>query len=170
VNHAGVIIQVRHWLEGLSAFEQALGVVALTLVPWIELRGSIPLGIALGLHPLVAMAIAVAANCAIIVPGYFALELFYDRLFSRFAPFRRAVERVRAKGAGLVERYELLGLALFVAVPLPGTGAYSGTLLAWLLGMNRPRAWVAIAVGVTLAGVVVTLAASGVLAAVRRFI
>ncbi len=168
MNNAGVLLQARHWLEGLSAFEQALGVAALTFVPWIELRGSIPLGIALGLHPLAAMAIAVAANCAIIVPGYYALELFYDRWFSRFAPVRRAVVRVRARGVGFVERYELLGLALFVAVPLPGTGAYSGTLLAWLLGMNRPRAWVAIAVGVTLAGAVVTLAASGVLVALRR--
>lgn len=163
-----MLFQLSNWLDGLSVFEQALGVVVLTLVPWVELRGSIPLGIALGLHPLAVMAVAVVANCAIIVPGYYALELFYDRWFSHFAPVRRAVLRVRARGAGLVERYELLGLALFVAVPLPGTGAYSGTLLAWLLGVNRPRAWIAIAVGVTLAGVVVTLAATGVLVAIRR--
>lgn len=170
MNCAGVLLQASHWLEGLSFLEQTLGVAALTFVPWIELRGSIPLGIALGLHPLAAMAIAVVANCAIIVPGYYALELFYNRWFSRFALARRAVERVRARGAGLVERYELLGLALFVAVPLPGTGAYSGTLLAWLLGMNRPRAWSAIALGITLAGAAVTLAASGVLVALRRFL
>ncbi len=167
---AGVLAQVQHWLAGLSVFEQALGVVALTLVPWIELRGSIPLGIALGLHPLTAMTIAVVANCAIIIPGYWALELFYDRWLSRIAPVRRGVVRVRARGAGLVERYELLGLALFVAIPLPGTGAYSGTLLAWLMGLNRPRAWLAIASGVALAGVAVTLVASGALVALRRLL
>jgi uncharacterized membrane protein len=51
---------------------------------------------------------------------------------------------------------------LFVAVPLPGTGAYSGTLLAWLLGLDRRRAGLAIAAGVLGAGAVVTLAALGV--------
>lgn len=160
----------QQWLAGLSAAEQVLGVVILTLVPWVELRGSIPLGIALGMHPLAVLAIGVAANCAVIVPGYYALEMGYDRWFSRLGPVRRAVVRVRARGAGLIERYKLLGLALFVAVPLPGTGAYSGTLLAWLLGLDRPRAWAAIALGVALAGVAVTLAASGAVLALRRLL
>jgi uncharacterized membrane protein len=164
---AGFLEQARAWLAGLSRAEQAVGVVGITAIPWVELRGSIPLAIALGWDPLAAAVLAVAANCLIIVPGYFVLELFYDRWLSRLEVARRLVERIRAKGSGMVERYELLGLALFVAVPLPGTGAYSGTVLAWLLGLHRWRAMAAVALGVVGAGVAVTLVAAGAAATLR---
>lgn len=164
---SGMLDAARLWLSGLSPVGQAVGIVGLTLVPWIELRGSIPLAIALGWDPVAAGATGIIANWLIIVPGYFFLDLFYERWFSRFAFIRRLVTRVREKGAGLVERYELLGLALFVAVPLPGTGAYSGTLLAWLLGLRRWRAMAAVAAGVAAAGVAVTLVATGALIALR---
>lgn len=142
-------------------------VAAVTLVPWIELRGAIPLGVAMGYHPLVIFAVSVAANCLVIVPGFVALDLLYARWLGRVPWVRRQVERVRAQGGRYVERYELLGLALFVAVPLPGTGAYSGTLLAWLLGLDRRRAGVAIAAGVVGAGIAVTLAVTGVVSFLR---
>jgi uncharacterized membrane protein len=160
----------RLWLNGLSPAEQGLGIIGLTLVPWIELRGSIPLAIALGWHPLAAGLLAIVANWLIIVPGYVFLELFYHRWLSRYALLRRIVERVRARGGAMVERYELLGLALFVAIPIPGTGAYAGTLLAWLLGLNRSKSLGAVALGVALAGVAITLVASGAAAALRRIL
>ncbi|HEY3246946.1 MAG TPA: small multi-drug export protein [bacterium] len=144
-----------------------LVVAAVTLVPWIELRGAIPLGMAMGFHPLAVFAVAVAANCLVILPGFLALDLLYERWWARVPWVRRQVERVRAQGGRFVERYELLGLALFVAVPLPGTGAYSGTLLAWLLGLERRRAGAAIAAGVVGAGIVVTLAVTGVASFLR---
>lgn len=138
-------------------------IAALTLVPWIELRGAIPLGVAMGYHPLLVFALSVAVNCLIIVPGFVALDLFYQRWLSRVPWVHRQVDRVRARGSRYVERHKLLGLAVFVAVPLPGTGAYSGTLLAWLLGLDRRRAGLAIAAGVAAAGAVVTLVAVGVI-------
>jgi uncharacterized membrane protein len=95
------------------------------------------------------------------------LDLTYDRWLSRWRLVRRQVERVRRTGARLIDRYELLGLTLFVAVPLPGTGAYSGVLLAWLLGMKRGASMLAIAAGVIIAGVAVTLIAGGALAGLR---
>jgi uncharacterized membrane protein len=165
---SGMLDASRQWLTGLTPAQQMLGIVALTVVPWIELRGAIPLALALGWDPVAAGALGIVANWSIIVPGYFFLDLCYARWLSRFAAVRRLVARVRAKGAGLVERYELLGLVFFVALPLPGTGAYSGTLLAWLLGLRRWPAMAAVAVGVAGAGVAVTLAASGVLVALRR--
>jgi uncharacterized membrane protein len=165
---SGSLEAARQWLVALPPTQQAVGLIALTVVPWIELRGSIPLAIVLGWSPVPAALMAIAANCLVIVPGYFFLDLFYDRWLSRAAFARRLVERVRLKGGGMVERYELLGLTLFVAVPLPGTGAYAGTLLAWLLGLRRWRAMAAVALGVLIAGVAVTLLASGAAAALRR--
>lgn len=144
--------------------------VAITFVPWIELRGAIPVGIAMGYHPLLVLGLTAVANCLIIVPGFLALDLLYDRWLSKRAWVRAQVDRVRARGGVYLERYELLGLALFVGVPLPGTGAYAGTLLAWLVGLNRRRAGVAIAFGVVLAGVAVTLLATGVITALRRLL
>ena len=118
----GFLEKARAWLAGLSWAEQALGVMGISTIPWVELRGSIPLAIALGWDPLAAAAVAVAANCLIIVPGYYALELFYGRWLSRLEVARRLVARIRARGSSMVERYELLGLALFVALPLSRDG------------------------------------------------
>jgi uncharacterized membrane protein len=159
----------RQWLLGLPPAQQAVGLAALTLVPWIELRGSIPLAIALGWHPVAAAALAVAVNCLLVPPTYFGLEWFYARWLSRLRVVRRVVEGVRRRGGALVERYELLGLALFVAVPLPGTGAYSGTALAWLAGLPRWRAMAAVAAGVWMAAAAVTLLATGAAVALRRW-
>ena len=145
--------------------------IGISLVPGIELRGSIPLGVGLGIHPLLVFGITVVTNCALVPPYLLFLDLFYDRFLSRWSWFRRLmVERVRVKGEGLITRYGVVGLALFVAVPLPGTGAYSGATLAWLVGMDRRKSTLAIAAGVVIAGVVVTLAATGVFAALRRFL
>lgn len=144
-----------------------LWIAALSLVPWVELRGSIPLGIARGYPPLWTFLLCTLANLLVIVPGWLALDLCYDRFLSRIAWVRRQVERVHAKGTPYVQRYELAGLALFVAVPLPGTGAYAGTLLAWLLGLPRVKAWAAVALGVVAAGAVVTAASVGLVAGWR---
>jgi uncharacterized membrane protein len=139
-------------------------VAGLTLVPWVELRGAIPAGVALGHPPLQVLAVAVAANAALVLPAWWILDLGYGRWLSRWAPIRRQIERVRRSGEGYVRRYGLVGLALFVAVPLPGTGAYAGAALAWLLGLPRRSAAAAIACGVGVAGLAVTLAATGALA------
>lgn len=144
-----------------------LWIAALSLVPWVELRGSIPLGIARGYPPFWTFLLCTLANLLVIVPGWLVLDLSYERFLSRITWVRRQVERVRAKGTPYVERYELAGLALFVALPLPGTGAYAGTLLAWLLGLPRARAWVAIAAGVAVAGAIVTAASTGLVAGWR---
>ena len=147
-------------------FVGLLWLAVISAVPWIELRGAIPVGLGLGYPWPAVFLISVAANCLVIVPAFYVLDLLYGRL-SRWAWFRRQVDRVRKRGEPLIRRYSLVGLALFVAVPLPGTGAYSGAALAWLLGLDRRKSAVAIAAGVVIAGVVVTLAATGALAAWR---
>ena len=139
---------------------------ALTWVPWIELRGSIPLGLAWQLPWPAVVAVAVLANVAIFVPVHAVLRLLYDRWLHR-TWLRRPVEVVRRRGAHLVQRHGTWGLALFVAVPLPGTGVYAGTVLAFLMGIPPVRAFVAVAVGTVGAAALVTLASTGVLAGLR---
>ena len=140
------------------------GVVAtsilLCLLPIFELRGGIPYAIARGVHPLLACAMCVAANMLVgpLVYGFLAT---LHRLLSRIRPYRalfeRLVERARKRIKPQIDRWGYLGLALFVAIPLPLTGAYTGALGAWVLGMEPRRAWLAIGFGVLIAGVVVTL-------------
>jgi uncharacterized membrane protein len=165
-----VLDAARHWFLQLSPLQQAAGLTVLTAIPWIELRGSIPLAIALGWHPVAAGILCALANCLIIAPSYAFLEVFYRRRLARYRIFRRLVDATRSRGASMVERYQLLGLALFVAVPFPGTGAYSGVALAWLLGLRRWPAMGAVALGVCGAGAAVTLVASGAMVALRRWI
>ncbi len=145
-------------------------IAMLSLVPRVELRGSVPLAIAKGYPPLSSFLACTLANLLVIAPGWLALDLCYHRFFSRFPWVRRQVEGVRAKGASYVQRYELVGLALFVSLPVPGTGAYAGTLLAWLLGLPRAKAWAAVAAGVVVAGVLVTVASVGAAAGLRLFL
>lgn len=145
-----------------------LWLAGVTLVPWIELRGSIPLALAWEMPWGWVLAAAVAVNALIFFPTYFGLKLFYERWLSRTI-LRRWVEGVRRKGEPLIRKYGVVGLALFVAVPLPGTGAYSGSALAFLFGYPPRRAFLSVVLGVLIAGVVVTLLSTGVLAGLRWF-
>lgn len=135
----------------------------ITILPISELRGGIPLGISLGLDPLFTFFIAIIANALIFFPIFLALRLFYDKVLSRIPLFDKYLDRVRKIGKPKVEKYGFWGLTLFVAIPLPITGAYTGTILAWLLGMNWKKAFPAVGLGVIVAGVVVLLITLGVI-------
>lgn len=133
---------VIEWAQALPPY---LKYVVLTLVPWVELRGAVPLAVqqAERLYlPLILL-----ANAAIFWPTYYGLEWLYERLPEGGWVHRR-LERIRAKAHPLVEKYGVLGLAVFVAVPLPGTGAYSGSAAAWLLDMDVRHAFLAVSLGV----------------------
>jgi uncharacterized membrane protein len=133
-----------------------------TVLPISELRGGIPLGISLGLDPLFTFCIAVIANALIFFPVFFALRLFYDKVLYRIPLFDKYLDSLRKRGKPKVDKYGFWGLALFVAVPLPLTGAYTGTILAWLLGMDWRKAFAAVGLGVVVAGVIVLLITLGV--------
>ena len=135
--------------------------IALTLLatvsPISELRGGIPLGISLGLDALFTFFIAIIANALIFFPIFFALRLFYDKLLYRIPLFDKYLNHLRKRGEPVVEKYGYWGLTLFVAIPLPITGAYTGTILAWLVGMDWKKAFPAVGLGVIVAGVIVLL-------------
>ena len=140
-------------------FPNWLEVLAFAASPISELRGAIPWAI-LKCHFTwyYAFLVAVIGN---LLPVPFIL-LFLDtasRLLSKVGPFRRILnwlfERTRRRGK-IITRYERIGLALFVAIPLPVTGAWTGSLAAVLFGLKFRHAFLSIFVGILIAGVIVT--------------
>lgn len=126
--------------------------VVLTLVPWIELRGAVPWAVQQGDQGFIPL--IVIANCLVFFPTYFILQAVYSAI-PEGSWLHRKLESARNKAHPLVERYGVLGLAFFVAVPIPGTGAYSGSCAAWLLGMGWKRSFLAVSLGVVIAGALV---------------
>ena len=147
-------------LLGLN-LSHILAVLVIAASPISELRGAIPVAI-IGFHfPwYYALLVSVIGN---LLPVPFILLFFnaLSRFLSRVSLFDRMLhwlfERTRQKGK-LIERYGGIGLALFVGVPLPMTGAWTGSLIAILLGIKFKPAVLSIFAGIVIAGIIVTLA------------
>jgi len=139
-----------------------LKVFLMAMMPFIELRGSIPFALLEGLSVWSAFYISLLGN---IFPVIFIL-LFLDRVqrflskhfhfFNRF--FVWLFERTRKKHQLKFEKWKELALVILVAIPLPVTGAWTGSLCAFLFGIPVKKAFPLIALGVIIAGVIVTVA------------
>ena len=144
-----------------SGFPNWLEVLAFAVSPISELRGAIPWAILKHHFPwYYAFLLAVIGN---LLPVPFIL-LFLDtfsRLLSKIGIFEKMLhwlfERTRRRGK-IIERYGWIGLALFVAIPLPITGAWTGSLIAVLFGLKFKHAFLSIFIGILIAGVIVTCA------------
>lgn len=143
--------------NSLVACNKELAVTALAAMPVSELRGAIPLALAMGFSPLKAYILAVIGNLLPVLPILFLLQPVADklrhiRLFAKF--FDWLFERTKKK-ARMVEKFEALGLILFVAIPLPITGAWTGCVAATLFKIRLRYAFLSIAIGVIIAGLIV---------------
>jgi len=152
------------WFSGLP---EEFVVFGMAMLPILELRGAIPWALKFAPDlPLASIYLfAVLGNFAPVIPILLFLEPVSNYLrrvpvFDRF--FTWLFARTRRRGR-LVEKYEAIGLTFFVAIPLPVTGAWTGALLAFLFGIRLRWAAVCIALGVLIAGLVVTLASKGVI-------
>lgn len=137
--------------------------LGVSMIPVLELRAAIPAGLAFGLEPWLVYVLAVIGNF-IPVP---AIMLFLRRVFAwlrRFQWWEGKItwleQRAHLKGR-IVKKYRLLGLVLLVAIPLPGTGAWTGSLIAALLDIRLQRALPMISLGVLTAGAIITLLTIG---------
>jgi uncharacterized membrane protein len=128
-------------------------------MPVTELRASIPVGVFLLKQSIVAVFFySVIGNILPIAPIYFLLEPV-TRLLSRTERMQRFFEwlfRRARKRSGLIERYEAIGLMIFVGIPFPGTGVWTGCLIASLLRMRFMPVFLAASAGVVIAAIVVT--------------
>ena len=156
---------VLHFIEGLGLSPEVV-VLLLATLPIFELRGSVPVGILLFQLPVAKTAIySIVGNMLPIIPILLLFEPVY-RWLSRYPTFDRLFEwifrRTRRKGK-VIERLKVVGLVIFVSIPLPVTGAWTGSVAAFLFRIPVWQALPAILCGVTIACVVVTLATLGVI-------
>ena len=138
-----------------------------SMVPVIELRGAIPLATGAGLPLQYALPIAIVGN---LLPIPFII-LFIKKIFAWMRKTSRwlnkIVDKLEAKAEKnkpKIQRYAFWGLFLFVAIPLPGTGAWTGALVAAMLDMPLKKAMPSIILGVLGAAVIVTLVSTGAFA------
>lgn len=141
---------------GLS---KELVVLIISALPLVELRGALPVAINLFHFPWhYALLLAIIGN---LVPVPFLLLFLaaVSRLLSKIYIFNRMLrwlfERTKQRGK-IIERYERIGLTLFVAIPLPLTGAWAGSLAAVLFGLKFKHAFLSILIGIFIAGTIVT--------------
>ena len=143
-----------------------LSVIITTMLPVAELRGGIPLGLSLGLDPATVIITCFIVNCLVFFPIYIALTLLYEGVFSRFGWARRLMNRIEKKGQKYIERYGIPGLIIYVGIPLPVTGAWTGTAIAWLFRLDWKRSFLTICAGVAIATAIVSAITLGLLAGI----
>ena len=136
----------------------------ISMVPVIELRGAIPIGVGYGLPYWLTVILAIIGN---LVPVPFII-LFIRKIFELMRRWSKKLDALVTKlekraesKADVVQKYAFWGLFILVAIPLPGTGAWTGALVAAMLDMRLKRAFPAIALGVLGAATIVTFVTFG---------
>jgi len=155
-----------HMLDLIGQFPPPVAVVLVAMLPIFELRGAIPAGYAMGMtSPVLIYTLAVVGNFLPVLPILLLVGPIERRL-RRFPVMNRFFDwlfRRTASRSAIIKRYESLGLILFVAIPAPMTGAWTGSLAAYLFKLPLRMAIPCIILGILIAGVVVSLVSQGVI-------
>ena len=134
----------------------------LSIAPISELRGAIPFALAKGMPVVWAYLFCVTMNFLASILVLIFLNTFH-KLFYHISIYRRFfdsfIEKARKKVGANLDKYGTWGLTIFVAIPLPVTGAITGTFGAWVLGMKKRQIFPAILAGVAIAGIIVSVIA-----------
>ena len=152
---------------------QLLLSLILSFLPVSELRGGLPVAINYALKnniPILNVFLLVLlANILVIFFAFFFLDFInkgllkipsYKRFFLNYS---NHLEIKKKKLKKQIDNYGYIALAVFVGIPLPMTGAWSGCLIAWLLNLDRKKSYISIALGVLMAGIIVLLATLGII-------
>ncbi|MFH1612444.1 MAG: small multi-drug export protein [bacterium] len=151
---------MEHILHFLQPIPNEIKTLMIATLPLGELRISIPLALLKFKLPIwEAFFLSIIGNMLPVIPILLFLEKislflkkykFFDRLLNWFFDHTR-------KKSDLIEKYKTIGLMLFVAIPLPATGAWTGAVVAFLFGIKFWHAFFAILFGVIIAGIIVTI-------------
>lgn len=140
----------------------------LSMAPFWESRYTIPLAISqYSIDPLAAYIWCCAFNILAIPIIYFCVDVVYHRWLHKVGFIRRiyewCVRKVSSKEKGILEKWQELGLIIFVAIPIPATGVWTGTLLAWLFELEFKKSVLVLSIGVMLSSAITTLLTLGIL-------
>lgn len=158
-------------LELIQALKNEIIIILVAAAPVVELRGAIPMAISLGFSPFHSMILAVIGN---MLPIPFLLILL-NPVFKRFEDtkafgvFITWIKRRTLKKSKRMEKYTILGLFLLVAIPLPATGAWTGSIAASLLNVRFRDAFLTILAGVIAAGVIMVFLSSKAISLLEIF-
>lgn len=147
-----------------GGYSREILVFFISCMPILELRGGLLASSLLGLSPMISYIICIIGN---ILPVPFILW-FIEFIFKKLknTPLRKMViwleEKANSKKEK-IEKFGYIGLVLFVGIPLPGTGAWTGCLIAALLGMNKKKAFIATLIGIFMASIIMMLISFGFL-------
>ncbi|MEF9983510.1 MAG: small multi-drug export protein [Oscillospiraceae bacterium] len=140
-----------------------LTLFVISMVPVIELRGAIPVGVGMGIPFWLNYLVCVLGN-VILVPILIPCArtvLFWCAKLPKVGKYFQKIIDLGNRKIEKLGKYELLGIFLFVAIPLPGTGAWTGSLIATLLQLNTFKAFIAITLGVMAAGLIMGVLSFG---------
>lgn len=146
-------------------FGKELIVFVISLMPILELRGGLLAASLLNMNPIISFIICFIGNILPIPFILWFITPIFDRL-KKTKHLSKLVNKIESKANSKreqIEKREFWGLLLFVGIPLPGTGAWTGSLIASMVGMNKKKSLLAAILGVILAGMIMMLLSFGVL-------
>ena len=134
------------------SIDKIIAIIIVSMLPGVEARGAYPLAYAMGYTDLASYLLIFASSTFPSIPIIYGLTWFEKNIIREYGFLKRLYDRVVAKirsRAEKISRYSIvyIGLTLYVAIPLPGTGVWTGSLIAYLLGLDKYRSLIAIAVG-----------------------
>jgi len=142
--------------------------MGLAALPISECRGAIIYGLGAGMHPAVVFVLAVLINILMIPVLFWVLQHAHFRQFADKI-FGKTMKQKIEKNRGVLNKYGILGLMIFVAIPFPITGAWTGTFIAEILKLNRKRSFLVISLGVIIAAALVFLGFGGTMFLLDKF-
>lgn len=148
-----------------SAFGKEILVFVISMLPILELRGGILAAALLGLDGLKSFIICIIGNIIVIPIALFLLSFIFKllRKINFFDKIITKLENKVLKKKDQLEKYGYWGLLLFVGIPIPGTGAWTGCFLASLLNMDKKKSFIAAMGGVLMAGIIMQILSFGIL-------
>lgn len=156
---------VHFFIELFGGLSKEIIIFIISLMPILELRGGLLAATLLHVDFIKALIICIIGNILPIPIILIFLEKVLN-LFRKWGPTKKIVywleKKVDSKRSQ-IDKYGYLGLVLFVGIPLPGTGAWTGTLLAIMLGLDKKKSFACITIGVLLASVIMSVVSYGIL-------
>lgn len=148
-----------------SGFGKEILVFIISMMPILELRGGILAAALLNMDPIISYIVCVIGNILVIPIALYLLDFIF-KVLRKIKFFDQIITKIENKclsKRSQLDKYGYWGLVLFVGIPIPGTGAWTGCFLASLLGMDKKKSFLAAMLGVILASIIMMVLSFGII-------